>query len=862
MKNRTIYNTKQTPAVWMIVFTLIIAAAMLYSLITGSSLAERYAPLVDAAMEIKLEATAAHLWFEEIISGDRTLKIEDVFAHLDQAERYARAMLEGDENREGKFVPLDSPILRGKVEQTLAGIIAFRKIARERWQAQAESGIGSAIDQRFDKIFNDFLLAADQVETVLQREMENQFQRFSSLQSLLIVVVVLLGAFLAVVLNRHERRRISDLLSLQAQEENLRITLDSIGDAVIATDAQGNISRMNPVAADLTGWTDEDARGKPLSEVFRIVHAETGKPAANPVKTVLGSGKVVGLANHTLLLAKDGKKYQISDSAAPIRDLAGAISGVVLVFRDVTEEYRIREVLQKSELRYRTLFEKSADAFLVIEGERFVDCNQATLKMLRMVSKTELLKAHPADLSPELQADGRPSLEKANEMITIAFAQGSHRFEWDHLRADGEVFPAEISLTAIPGPGQKILHVVWRDISKRKQAERTVRQLRNYLANIIDSMPSQLIGVDTEGRVTQWNREAQRVTGVAAPDAVGQPLNKVIPRLAVEMDRIHQAISSRKQLNDPKRRYQQAGETRFEDVTIYPLIANGIEGAVIRVDDVTERVRIEEMMVQSEKMLSIGGLAAGMAHEINNPLAGMMQTAEVISRRLSENLPANDRAAAEAGTTMAAVHAFLESRNIPKMLVRIRESGERTAQIVSNMLNFARKSSDERSSHDLAELLDRSVDLAGSHYDLKKKYDFRQIKIVREYTAGLPPIPCDSGTIQQVMLNILRNGAEALQEAKAEDRRPRLTLRLAHEKAAAMIRLEIEDNGPGMDKETSKRIFEPFFTTKPTGRGTGLGLSVSYFIITENHGGAMAVETQPGQGTKFIIRLPVAGKKS
>jgi signal transduction histidine kinase len=154
------------------------------------------------------------------------------------------------------------------------------------------------------------------------------------------------------------------------------------------------------------------------------------------------------------------------------------------------------------------------------------------------------------------------------------------------------------------------------------------------------------------------------------------------------------------------------------------------------------------------------------------------------------------------------------------------------------------------------------VDLAGSDYDLKKKYDFRQVEILREYAFDVPPVLCEAGKIQQVLLNLLRNGAEAMQEmaGKGDGYQPRFILRLGHEKEAGKVRIELEDNGPGMDAAVCKRVFEPFFTTKPTGKGTGLGLSVSYFIVAENHGGEMSVVSAPGKGTTFIVELPV-GKK-
>ena len=125
---------------------------------------------------------------------------------------------------------------------------------------------------------------------------------------------------------------------------------------------------------------------------------------------------------------------------------------------------------------YRELFERSADAILIIEGETFIDCNAAAVKMLRYSNKAEVLQTHPSELSPPTQPDGRPSFEKANEMISIAFEQGSHRFEWDHKRGDGEVFPVEVLLTAVEEPGRQTLHVVWRDITERKRLEEELRQ--------------------------------------------------------------------------------------------------------------------------------------------------------------------------------------------------------------------------------------------------------------------------------------------------------------------------------------------------------------------------------------------------
>jgi PAS domain S-box-containing protein len=379
--------------------------------------------------------------------------------------------------------------------------------------------------------------------------------------------------------------------------------------------------------------------------------------------------------------------------------------------------------------------------------------------------------------------------------------------------------------------------------------------LRDLLGNIIDSMPSVLSGVDENGRITLWNREAENATGIIAENARGQLLVKIFPRLAPE---IKAALETREIQKYLRIESPVSGKPYFSDVLVYPLISDGSEGAVIRVDDVTERVRMEEVMIQTEKMMSVGGLAAGMAHEINNPLSIILHGVHNIIRRISPDLPKNIQTAQGCRITLGAVRSYMEQRDILKFLEGIEESGNRAADIVANMLQFSRRSESGMTSANLAELLDKTVGLAENDYDLKKKYDFRQIQIIREYNPSVPEVPCEAVRIQQVFLNILKNGAQAMAEtsSQAPERKPPcFILRIIPETDTA--RIEIEDNGPGMSESVCRRIFEPFYTTKEVGVGTGLGLFVSYFIITENHNGTMSVESAPGRGAKFIIRLPI-----
>jgi signal transduction histidine kinase len=171
------------------------------------------------------------------------------------------------------------------------------------------------------------------------------------------------------------------------------------------------------------------------------------------------------------------------------------------------------------------------------------------------------------------------------------------------------------------------------------------------------------------------------------------------------------------------------------------------------------------------------------------------------------------------------------------------------------MLDFSRRSESKRTVCDLCAIIDKAVLLAASDYDLKKNYDFKQIKVVKDFPETIPPFNCTETEIEQVVLNLLRNAAQAMADSDPPTTDPEIRLRVTHD--SKRIRLEITDNGPGIAPEVKNRIFEPFFTTKPIGQGTGLGLSVSYFIITKGHDGTMDVESAPGQGTAFIIELPL-----
>ena len=393
------------------------------------------------------------------------------------------------------------------------------------------------------------------------------------------------------------------------------------------------------------------------------------------------------------------------------------------------------------------------------------------------------------------------------------------------------------------------------DITELKNSLEEIRYLRNQLKSIIDSMPVILVGMNSEGLVTHWNRKASEVAGISDAQAIGKQVEEVFPRVSPYMEQVRDSLSSKKIWTDPRVVRRQDGDIYYDDIMIYPLSAGEQDGVVIQIEDVSERVRLEDMLVQNEKMLSVGGLAAGMAHEINNPLGVIAQGAQNITRRVLGDLPGNKRVAESRNISLDDLHGYMQDRDIPKIINGITASVDRAGKIVRNMLSFSRKNQDNFKKHDLSELLNNTVELANNEYNLSTKYDFKKIEIVREYDDCIPTVFCEGSEIQQVFLNLLKNSAQSMTSKDYQNGGPKFILR-AYEKEGR-VNIEIEDNGLGMDENVRKRIFEPFYTTKKVGEGTGLGLAISYFIITDLHKGKMEVYSSLGNWTKFIVSLPV-----
>ncbi|NQD35641.1 PAS domain S-box protein [Permianibacter sp. IMCC34836] len=594
------------------------------------------------------------------------------------------------------------------------------------------------------------------------------------------------------------------------------------------------------------------------------------------VVTVLGTLALVLLWWHPQTSRTQPWEFWVS--------IIGALGVVVLLLLALLRVRRGQAMLHSLERNFLEFMDAAADMMVIstLDGQ-IIDVNRRTCELLGY-KREELLNRTLWDVDIDCYLRQHPH--------TRYYLERGRTISYDtwYRAADGRRVPVESRARKAWWRDQPCLIELVRDITARKQAddalleskaaverarnlletrmlerteelqrriiernlaEKRARELSTLLSDIIDCMPSVIITVDAQRRVTQWNQQATQLTGIDASQANGKSLKILLPQFDAQIDSLTEASRYGQQQHATRMHARLNDLPYLFDVVVYPLQSRG-RGVVIRVDDITERVRMEQTLVQSEKMLSLGGLAAGMAHEINNPLGAILQSAQNIERRIALDWPRNAELAKQLGSNISIIHQYLEKQRIPDFLTGIREAGERAAAIVSDMLSFARPGTGELVPIDLAAAMDAAVRLAATDYNQKKKFDFRRIRVQRDYEPNLPRVRAQRNQLEQVFLNLLTNAAQALSTTND----PQIHLRLYRLAGRGVV--EVRDNGSGMEETVRKRVFEPFFTTKDEGSGTGLGLSVSYFLVTDQLHGQMEVESNLGSGSVFRILLPFA----
>ena len=631
---------------------------------------------------------------------------------------------------------------------------------------------------------------------------------------------------------------------LRLSENNLRITLDSIGDAVIATDHQGRVSRMNPLAEKLTGWTLAEAAGRPLPEVFHIINAYTREAVENPAAKVLVKGELAGLANDTVLVSKDGREYQIADSGAPIRGADGRVEGVVLVFRDVTETYEQERRIRENEALLKHL---TANIPGVVYQFYAAPDHRYGLRYISEKAKEIFGLDVPLDHYFQTLVASVPDEERGALVSSVRRAvetASPWHYEGRFVKPTGEI--RWFAGNAVPhrDGDDLVFDGVIMDTTDFKSAQEESQQRRQFLESVLYHAPDAIVTMEADHSVVDWNPGAVRMFGYTPEEAYGRQLDDLVAR----EDAFREAGEKTRQVLSGERveafetvRYRKDGAPVHVIAAGSPIIVAGeLKGVVAIYTDITARKAIEgerkdyeARIQQMQKMEAIGMLAGGIAHDFNNILSAVIGYAEL---------------------------ALIDTSEDPRVNTNIRQihtAGMRARDLVKQILTFSRQGEKELKPLQIGIQIKEALKMLRSSLPTT-------IEIVSHIDAGVENVMADPTQIHQIVMNLCTNAAQAMEESGG-----RLTVDLAqvtlseedvrlHPGMApgGYARLRIQDTGTGIPVDILDKIYDPYFTTKEKGKGTGLGLAVVHGIV-KSYGGDISVDTAPGKGAAFDIYLPV-----
>jgi PAS domain S-box-containing protein len=630
-----------------------------------------------------------------------------------------------------------------------------------------------------------------------------------------------------------EMARVAQTRVTQSREV-FRVTLRSIGDAVITTDIAGCVTYINGVAESLTGWSHGEALGQPLEKVFRIVNEVTRQAVENPATRALREGVVVGLANHTVLIKKDGTEAPIDDSAAPIRDEQGHVSGCVLIFRDVTAQ-RLVELEKANQLHTARLLasivETSNDAIIGKSLDGIIQSWNAAAEGVFGYSAEEAVGHHISLVIPPERID-----EEARIIASLKAAQRIEHYETERIRKDGQRIIVSLTISPINDAAGNVIGAskIVRDITERKSAESERQNFVRLVENSTD-----FIGMcDMDGLPFFVNRAGLEMIGLDGieearrtplqefffPEDQGMILNQFLPRVR---ENGHGEVEVRF-------RHFKTGEARWMVYKVLMLTnaANQPIGYATVSQDITDRKRLEDNLRRlaadlSETDRRKNEFLATLAHELRNPLAPMSNMLEVVKRANGD------------GDTLKRAHDTIE-RQLAQMV-----------RLVDDLLDLNRITHDRldlrRSQLELSSVIQQAVEVARPLIDAAGHH----------LTVDLPAEPiylnADRARLAQVFGNLLNNSCKYTRANGAISVRAR--------REGDEVQVTVRDNGAGIPPDKLNSIFEMFMQVDRTAERSQGGLGIGLTLVkrlAEMHGGSIAARSDgEGHGSEFVVRLPV-----
>jgi len=671
--------------------------------------------------------------------------------------------------------------------------------------------------------------------------------------------------YFSFVTDASERKRAEQ--ALRDSEDEFRRLYDEAPFGYHEIDLQGLIVKMNRTECEMLGYSRGEMIGRPIVDFVAEDQRESARIAV--MEKLQGERALIPIERP--YVTRDGRRLILAIQERYRTDTSGRVVGIRSTLQDVTARKQTEAALVASERRARALFEGIEDIVFVhdLDG-RVLDANPAACRKLGY-TREEFLQLRTSDLDdPEFAAGFSDRLKNQLERRHVSF-EGRHRTK------TGVLVPVDISTSLIQLEDKVAVLAVCRDITERKALEETRRQFaeaesrnaREIEAKNRDLSRSEvryrrltegahdaIVVADREGRITLFNPAAERTFGYRADEVMGQSVAKLIPRIVQGGQGMAPMVGRTVELMGRR----EDGEEFPLELSLGVLEWEGEIQYIGSIRDQTERQRMRAMLVQSEKLASIGLLSAGVAHEINNPLAYVGNNLAVLERDFKGVLammsgyeeihPILEKVAPEKLEKIKELSDDLDwpyvRSNLERMLNRTRDGVQRVANIVQNLRGLARTSPPKLEAVFIPELITPALEM------IQGRIRRRGVEVIQDHQSPRR-VMCVAPQISQVVLNLLVNAIQAV-ETSGKDEGGRIEVRTRPMGDYYVI--EVVDDGCGIDPESIPKLFDPFFTTKPVGEGTGLGLSISHGIVT-GHGGKIEVESAPGMGTLFRVLLPL-----
>lgn len=613
--------------------------------------------------------------------------------------------------------------------------------------------------------------------------------------------------------------------------EWLGVTLHSIGDAVIATNADGIVTFMNPVAESLTGWTASEADGLPLAQIFTIVNEETRHAVKSPVDRALQDGVVVGLANHTILIAKDGTERPISDSVAPIRDENGAVAGAVVVFRDIANQRRAEREKQAALDYAENIIATLRQPFLVLDDSlRVKSANRAFFRTFE-VSPEETHGQKVYDLG-----NGQWNIPHLRTLLEEILPRNSsfEDFEVEHSFPTIGRRSMLLNARRIHRADEKVDLILLgiEDITERRRLEEERRELETRFTCLVKNVRDHAIfTLDSGGRITSWNVEAERILGYSEEEAVGKHFRLIFTDEDIEHGIPEEELRLAREdgrAEDERWHKHKSGELFWALGIVTPTydLAGTLSGFSKILRDITERKRMEESLKDADRRKD--EFLAMLSHELRNPLAPILNAVHLIRQEGDES--------EELQTARSVIER--QVRHLKRLVDDLLEVSRITTGKVR--LQTGRVA--------LNEVVERAVE--------------RIRPIVEQYQQNLSLVTpneliwaqADAARLEQVFGNLLSNASKYNRVGG------HIWVTVARENDQAVVR--VRDDGLGIDAELQPYIFDLFTQAdKSLDRsegGLGLGLALVKNLV-ELHQGTVTVQSEGmGKGSEFVVCLPNA----